>query len=343
MKRFVFTLGIALLATGGCNSDQPAGGIGDKGPLGGQPRLTFMTNGVAYFWTIAEAGAKQAGKDFGADVTVTMPSSITDQTRKLEDLLTRGCDGIAISPVDPENQSDVINQAAATTNLITQDSDAPESNRLFYIGMDNYLAGKMCGELVRKTLPDGGTVMLFIGRLDQDNAQRRRQGCLDAIVGLEPDPSRRSPSGETLVSDDGKYRVLGTLTDNFDRAKAKANAEDTLTRHPDVTAMVGLFVYNPPAIVEALERAGKLKSVQVIGFDEDDVTLQGIKDGTVAGTVVQDPYNYGYESIRLLKELADGNQDVIPESGFIDFPARVIDASNVDEFWNDLKEKLSTE
>jgi ribose transport system substrate-binding protein len=193
-------------------------------------------------------------------VTVIMPSSITDQTRKIEDLLTRGTDGIAISPINPANQGEILAKAAAATNLITHDSDAPDSPRLVYIGMDNYEAGMACGKLARDALPDGGKVMIFIGRLDQDNAQRRRQGCIDGILGREPDPSRRDDPGAELTSEDGRYVILGTMTDQFDRAKAKANAEDALLRHPDIDAMVGLFVYNPPLIIEALERAGRLVS-----------------------------------------------------------------------------------
>lgn len=222
------------------------------------PEYAFITNGVADFWTIAKAGAEKAAADLGVRTTVIMPSSTTDQTRKIEDLLTRGTDGIAISPIDPANQGEILAKAAAATNLITQDSDAPDSPRRVYIGMDNYEAGMVCGRLVRDALPDGGKVMIFIGRLDQDNAQRRRQGCIDGILDREPDPSRRDDPGTVLSSDDGKYVVLGTMTDQFDRAKAKANAEDALLRHPDIAAMVGLFVYNPPLIMEALERAGRL-------------------------------------------------------------------------------------
>jgi len=220
--------------------------------------FAFITNGVADFWTIGKAGAEKAAADLGVNVSVIMPSSITDQTRKIEDLLNRGTAGIAISPINPANQGEVLAKAAAATNLITHDSDAPESPRRVYIGMDNYEAGMICGKLVRDALPHGGKVMLFIGRLDQDNSQRRRQGCIDGILGREPDPARRDDPGAVVASDDGKYTVLGTLTDQFDRAKAKANAEDALLRHPDIAAMVGLFEYNPPLILEALERAGRL-------------------------------------------------------------------------------------
>jgi ABC-type sugar transport system substrate-binding protein len=232
---------------------------------GGQPAVTgdgpeyaFVTNGVADFWTIGKAGAEKAGADLGVKVSVIMPSSLTDQTRKIEDLLTRGTAGIAISPINPANQGEVLAKAAAATNLITHDSDAPDSPRQVYIGMDNYEAGRICGMLVRDALPEGGKVMFFIGRLDQDNSQRRRQGCIDGVLGREPDPARRDDPGAVVTSDDGKYTVLGTMTDQFDRAKAKANAEDALMRHPDIAAMVGLFEYNPPLILEALERAGRL-------------------------------------------------------------------------------------
>ncbi len=237
-----------------------AGAAGSSAATEG-PEYAFITNGVADFWTIAKAGAEKAAADLGVRVAVIMPSSTTDQTRKIEDLLTRGTDGIAISPIDPANQGEILAQAAATTNLITHDSDAPDSPRRVYIGMDNYEAGMACGKLVRDALPDGGKVMLFIGRLDQDNAQRRRQGCIDGILGRQPDPARRDDPGALLTSDDGRYVILGTMTDQFDRAKAKANAEDALLRHPDIAAMVGLFVYNPPLIMEALERAGRLPPV----------------------------------------------------------------------------------
>ena len=94
--------------------------------------------------------------------------------------------------------------------------------------MDNYDAGLMCGQTLRKAMPDGGTVMIFVGRMDQDNAKRRRQGFIDGLLGRTPDTNRESiRPGEEIKSDDGKFTVLGTMTDQFDRAKAKANVEDT--------------------------------------------------------------------------------------------------------------------
>jgi ribose transport system substrate-binding protein len=328
---------VGSIVVPGCNRGKE---VGEKSTSKGKPSYAFITNGAADFWEHARAGANAAAKEFDVNVVVITPANITDQTRKIEDLLTRGTDGIAISPIDPENQVEAINKAAAQTNLITHDSDAPQTNRLMYIGMDNYQAGLMCGKTLRGAMPDGGKVMIFIGRMDQDNAKRRRQGVIDGFLGIEPDPKHNSPSGEELVSADKKYTVLGTMTDQFDRAKAKANVEDAVTRYPDINGMVGLFEYNPPLIIEALDRVGKIGKVKIMGFDENPLTLEGIKNGTVVATVVQNPYRYGYESINVLNALHKGDKTAIPASKFLDIPARVIDKSNVDSFSKEINERL---
>jgi ribose transport system substrate-binding protein len=305
---------------------------------GQKPKVAYVTNGIASFWVIAEAGVKAGGAKYGANVTTHMPAEgIADQKRMIEDLLTRGVDGIAISPIDPANQAALINQACEVTKVITHDSDAPGTKRLCYIGMDNYTAGRMCGKLVKEAMPEGGSVMIFIGRLEQDNARRRRQGVIDELLDREPDPSRYDAPGDRLKGT--KYNIVGTLTDQFDRAKGKANAEDAIARYPDLGCMVGLFAYNPPLCLEALKQSGKLGKIKMVAFDEADETLAAIKDGTCFGTVVQNPYMYGMESVRVLTALAKGDNSVIPKSGFIDIPARQIKKDNVDEFWKDLKEK----
>ena len=306
-----------------------------------KPQLAFVTNGIASFWVIAQKGAEDAGKKFNADVSVHMPpAGISDQKRILEDLMVKRVDGIAVSPIDPANQTRLLNQVAQRANLITHDSDAPEANRLCYIGMDNYLAGRMCGDLVKSAMPEGGQVAIFIGRLEQDNARRRRQGVIDSLLDRSVDANRYDKPGKTLTGN--SFTIVGTYTDQFDRAKGKANAEDVLSRYPDIDAMVGLFAYNPPLILEALKGAGKLGEIKVIAFDEADETLDGIKEGVVVGTIVQNPYMYGYKSIEVLNELAKGNRSVLPKSGIIDIPARRITAENVEAFRKDLNEKVGT-
>jgi ribose transport system substrate-binding protein len=313
-------------------------GCGDRGDA--KPRVAFVTNCAVDFWRIGEAGARAAAAEFGVEVDVRMPPSTDEAEQKqiVEDVLARGVVGVAISPINPANQTGLLDGIAARVPLVTHDSDAPDSARRCYVGLDNYLAGRMAAELVREALPDGGSLVLLVGNLGQDNARGRRQGLIDGLLGRERDPARVDAPDARLAG--GGYTILTTLVDNGDVPKAKANAEDALNAHPDLDAMVGLFAYNGPMCLEALRQAGKVGAVQVIAFDEDDATLRGIREGAIAGTIVQDPFRYGYESVRIVAALARGDDSVIPAGGFVDVPARRIDRANVEAFAADLRQKL---
>jgi len=360
MKQLTLLLAAAALFVAGCSSDESgstgttegSGSTSSENESSGgssdtpRPSVAFVTNQIADFWKIAEAGCRQAESDFDVDVEFIMPQEATAviQKQKVEDLLTSGVQAIAISPLDAENQVDWINEIASQVPLITHDSDCPQSDRLMYIGMDNYAAGRMCGELVEKALPDGGQLLLCIGRLEQDNAKYRRQGVIDVLLGRDRDaafyqenPDSWEPNGGEISND--KYTIVATVTDQGKPEVALQKAEDALVTWPDLKAMVGLFEYNPPACLQAIRKAGKNGAIQLIGFDENDMTLQAIKDGECIGTVVQNPYEYGYQSVRVLTEILAGKEDAVPESRYLDIAPRSITADNVDEFWEDLRAK----
>lgn len=135
----------------------------------------------------------------------------------------------------------------------------------------------------------------------------------------------------------GKYTVLGILTDNQDNAKAKENAETTLLRHPDIACMVGLWSQNTPMILAGLRSSGATGKIKVVGFDEHAETLQGIRDGLVHGTIVQQPYVFGYRSVQWLTQIARGEPVDVPESGLVFIPHRTIDAENVQDYADELE------
>jgi ribose transport system substrate-binding protein len=234
------------------------------------------------------------------------------------DLLVKGVTGIAISPRDPKNQTDVLDNAAGTASLVCTDSDAPQSKRLCYIGTDNYKAGLVAGKEMVKALPNGGKVMLFVGTLEAENAAQRRKGILDATKGT-------------------KVQIIGCLTDNTDHTKAKSNVEDALVKYPDIAGFMGLWSYNGPAIAEAVKAAKKQDKVKIVTFDEDAATLQAVKDGVIVCTVVQKPYQFGYQSMKILGALARKGKVEIPANKIIDTGVDVINKQNVDSFWANLK------
>lgn len=146
--------------------------------------VAFLTNSVDPFWTLAQHGCEKAAVVFNAEVDVQMPSigTVEEQKRYIESNITRGIDGMAISPIDPVNQTPMINQAAEKMHVICQDSDAPNSERKLYLGTSNYLAGRAAGKLVKEAIPEGGEVMIFVGKMEVLNAQERSKGVIDELA-----------------------------------------------------------------------------------------------------------------------------------------------------------------
>jgi len=315
---------LALLTLGCSSGEQAGGGTAGTSPGGStgtasnsQPlKLAFVTNNSSDFWTIARKGVEKADAELdNVSVEFVMPSDPTagEQKRLVDDLLAKGVDGIAISPVSPANQTDMLNAAAKQAMLVTQDSDAPNSDRAAYVGTDNKAAGRQAGEELKKALPNGGKVMVFVGSKDAQNAADRLAGIQEAIAG-------------------SNIQILDVRTDDTDRAKAKSNVADTLVSVPDVAGLVGLWSYNGPAIYNAVREAGKVGKVKIVCFDEEDETLAGVQDGAISATVVQQPYEFGYQSVKLIAAAKGGKADAIPANKLQIVPTLVITKDKVEEF-----------
>lgn len=310
ISALVCALLLPLLLAGCQPSTTPGGGAGAK------HKLAFVTNNSSDFWIIARKGTEKAAADIpNIEVEFRIPSDGTaaEQQRVVDDLLAKGVHGIAISPVDPANQTAMLNRVAAQTLVVTQDSDAPNSDRVCYIGTDNVQAGRQAGELVKEALPQGGKIMVFVGVLDAANAQQRYQGLREALAG-------------------SNVQIIDVRTDNTDRVRAKSNAADTLVNNPDIAGMVGLWSYNGPAIVAAVKEANKVDKVKIIAFDEEDETLNGIREGAIYATVVQQPYEFGYRSMELMAKILGGDRSQIPASKQIFVPTLAVKKAEVEEF-----------
>jgi len=312
---FVWLCALALVSS--CNS---AGGPVEKG--GRTLKLAFVTNNSSDFWTIARRGVEKADgelADVETEFRITSDGTAGEQKRIVDDLLTKGVDGIAISPVDPENQTALIDDASKRTLVFTQDSDAPNSARTCYVGTDNLAAGRQAGTLIKEAVPDGGRIMLFVGKLDARNAQERIQGIKEVLTGT-------------------KVEIIDIRTDDVDDVRARSNAADTLVRYPDVKALVGLWSYNGPAILNAVRDANKVGKVKIVTFDEADETLAGIQDGAIYATVVQQPFEFGYQAIKLMAQAIKGDKTFIPASKQIIVPTLVVNKANVAEFTRKINE-----
>jgi len=308
----VFSCTLAALLLGGCSRPAPSEAAGGAKPL----RLAFVTNNASDFWTIARRGCEKGGEETeNVKVEFLIPSDGTaaEQKRIIDDVLAKGADALAISPVDPANQTQMLNEIAKQALVMTQDSDAPESERACYIGTDNRAAGRQAGEILKQALPEGGKIMVFVGKSDAQNAKDRFEGIKEAIAG-------------------SKIEIIDLRTDNTDLVRAKANVVDTLVKYPDVAGLVGLWSYNGPAILNAVKESGKAGQIKIVCFDEEDQTLAGVKDGTIFATIVQQPYEFGRKAITVMAQYLRGDKAVIPAEKKIIVPTLAITGDNVDDF-----------
>ena len=171
--------------------------------------VAFITNSTSDFWKVARKGCEKADAEL-PDVNVafktTNTGTVEEQNGLIRQALDRDeADAIAISPVDPVAQKKVINDAAKRALVMTQDSDAPDTDRALYLGADNRAAGRQAGELIKQALPQGGKIMVFVGKREVQNAKERFEGLNESLRG-------------------SKVVVIDLMTDDANPSNARDNA-----------------------------------------------------------------------------------------------------------------------
>ena len=287
--------------------------------------VAFITNSTSDFWKVARKGCEKADAEL-PDVKVafktTNTGAIEEQNGLIRQALDRDeADAIAISPVDPAAQKKVINDAAKRAFVMTQDSDAPDTDRALYLGADNRAAGRQAGELIKQALPQGGKIMVFVGKSEVQNAKDRFEGLKESLQG-------------------SKIEVIDLMTDDADPSNARTNAYETAKKYPDLAGMVGLWSYNGPAIVQALRPEGKLGKIKIVCFDDEQETLAAIKEGTIFASVAQQPFDYGYQAVKTAAQILKGDRSAIPGNKTIFVPTVVIQHNNVDDYKKKLDQLL---
>lgn len=195
--------------------------------------------------------------------------------------------------------------------------------------------------MVKKALPGGGKIAIFVGHMTATNAQERRQGVLDVLEGI-----KRTEIGEMTPADArdktfGDYVLVDTRTDGGKETACQEKAEDLLRLRPDIDCLIGLWEYNPPALLRAVRNLKVEKKPLIVAFDENFETMKGIKSGEIVGSVAQDPFEFGYQSIKILNAIHK-NEDLssfkMDAQNRIYISHTLVTTANVDPFFARLKE-----
>jgi ribose transport system substrate-binding protein len=274
---------------------------------GQQKRIIMLINGDDPFWDAMRAGMQDAERDFklrDAGFKVEMDKNDATPKGQIDKLIQYGNQtdiaAVAISSTDAKN-----NQIANTLRqlrkqgivVITIDSDMDRStardSRLAYLGTDNVIGGRQLGKAVAGLRPNGGKYAAFVGLKSAANAQERMQGLVE---GASP-----------------KIERIEYLSDEFDLSTAKKNVRDALDRHPEIDTLVGIYAYNADAIAQTVKQRGVREKVKVVVFDAAPLAIRDMNDGLIDAMIVQDPYQMGYDGVRLMKAAAEKDDAKIRE------------------------------
>jgi ribose transport system substrate-binding protein len=296
---------VGLIALPGC------GGSKEK-------RIIILTNGYSPFWDAAKVGMNEAATDFKLkDAGLQAVLDANDgqpegQVTKLRQYASQSdIVAIGISACDAGNESvadELRKLKDKGIHIVTIDSDIDRETlrdtRFAFIGTDNLAGGIELGKCLKNLRPEGGQYVTFVGRTGAQNA-------IDRIEGV------RRGAGK-------KFERKEIMGDDTDEDRARKNVGDAMGKYPKLDTLVGIWSYNAPAIADVVKKKDRRKDFTVVVFDAEPLAIQHMADGMIDAMVVQNPYQMGYQGVRLMKALVQDDQatikEMLPDKGKKDKP-----------------------
>jgi ribose transport system substrate-binding protein len=315
----LFVLLIGLFA---CGSDGP----------GGQEEITIavIPKGTTHiFWESVHAGAIKASVELGVEVRWVGPEKEDDRQQQIavvDNQVLNQVSGIVLAPLDARALRRPVRDAVnRDVPVIIIDSDLYESEDIYtsFIATDNREGGRIAGQKMGEGLEGQGKVVLLRYMEGSASTNNREEGFLDAL-GEFP--------GITVVSDE---QYAGAT-----RAQGQQASENLLIRFKDAQGNLtvdGIFCPNASStygMLQALRRHRLAGNVVFIGFDSDEPLVKALKQGEIAGLVVQNPFQMGYMGVKSMLDHLRGE----PVAKRIDTGATFVTQDNLSN--PDIKELI---
>ncbi|MEX0710713.1 MAG: substrate-binding domain-containing protein [Pirellulales bacterium] len=292
----------ALALTGGCSSQRT-----ETSSLPAAKRIILLTNGNSPFWDTARAGLDAADDDLQLErdgfeaVLEVNDGTPQGQIDKLKQFASqRDIVAVGVSVIDAANVAvadEMKKLQDKGVHVVTIDSDVDRDKlrdaRFAFIGTDNLAGGIELGTAARHLRPEGGQYVTFVGRTGAQNAIERVSGF-------------KQGAGD-------KFEALDNMADDLDRTRARDNVRNAISNHRGLNVLVGIWSYNAPAIVDVVRQLNRRSDFTIVAFDAEPVAIKDMEAGFIDAMVVQNPFEMGYQGVRLMKALAQDDKATIAE------------------------------
>ncbi len=271
-------------------------------------RIIILENGNSPFWDAARAGMQDAESDLKlrkAGIRAVLEVNDGSPANQLEKLQQFGAQsdilGVGVSAVDADNVAvaeELRKLQKKGVKVVTIDSDVDRDKfrdcRFAFIGTDNLVGGRELGICAKGLRPAGGGYVTFVGRTGAQNAIERIRGF-------------KQGAG-------AKFQSLDAMADDTDRPRARDNVRNAIQNHKGkLNTLVGIWSYNAPAITDVVKELGVRQDYTIVVFDAEPIAIQEIGNGNIDAMVVQNPYQMGYQGVRLMKALYENDEKTVKE------------------------------
>lgn len=314
-RGFVFSVLTTLVlssALAGCGQKETGTPGQSSSPTNHKMKIGLSMNTLNNpFFVAVKEGAEARAKELGAELIVTdAQNNVGTQLKDVESMIQQKPDVIILDPAD----SDAIVAAVESANkakipVLTIDRKSNGGDVVAHIGFDAIEAGKLAGDWLAKELKGQGNVVEITGIMGTNVAQDRSKGFNEVI--------KKSPG----------IKVVARQTANFDRGEALKVMENIIQANPKID---GVYAANDEMAIgaaQALEAAGLIGKVKIVGTDDIDPMKELIRAGKAQATVANPPFFLGKDAVNAAKNVIDGKKlekDVV-------LKATMVTKENVDQ------------
>lgn len=244
------------------------------------------------YWQDHRRGLEAAAAELNVRVVFTGENGndASRQEELFEQIILKKPAGILISPIDPQMMINPINKAISMgIPVICIDTDSPQSNRLTYLGTDNYNSGYQAADILAKTIGMYGNVGILTipGIFSLDERQRGFEECIKEKY---PD-----------------IKIVSVMNDNADPSKAASVTAQMLKAAPSIKGIFGTDAASGVGAAIALQDVSMLGQVKIVAFDKDSSVLDLVEQGIIEATLVQRTFTMSYYGLKYLYDYNHGN------------------------------------